>query len=423
MKARFFPAWEANILGGSLDQSKKAYQATMNFWRATDDINGRDVLAEEPLISETRFKNGSRYGISTASTRSVRGPHPHCLFLDEIDEMDIEVFNAAMLQPQGDDRYKASWAFTSTWHRADGIMADWINNASARNFKLYKWCILEVMEGCYDYSCSTCNKVLEEQCQGKMKQAMELAESEQLRLGIILPGEPARMGFNSVEDVIAKIESAFISGSQHRISSIIDIDAELFCRKPRRTGLVYSDFDPNIHVIQPFNIPETWVRYRAFDFGFTNPWACVYVAYDKARDIYFIYDELYELGKSTRDLIPVLTDGIKYELQVGDVACPDDIHDLNKAGIATVAYKQAIADGIKRIRRLLKRRVDGNCGLYVFNSCTNTIKEFLSYRYNDQTNSENPIDENNHALSALRYLIFALEYGETVLKHGVLSYD
>lgn len=413
-KALYNPRWEAVILGGSLDQSQKSYRATLSFWDIIGDLK-YSFLKTEPLLSRTLLKNGASYSISPASTKAVRGPHPNALYIDEFDEIDPVVFRAAMQQPQSKNGYNATWAIISTMHKVGGLMSDWVDNAEARGFRLYTWCILEVMQPCMDYSCSTC--VLEGWCHGSMKPKIQEAIKEQLSLEIIEKGDLPIMGYITVEDVISKVKNASIDGKRRGIA--IDVDSELFCIRPSRSGLVYSNFDPYVHIIEPFSIPETWVRYRAFDFGFTNPWACIYIAYDKAKDIYYIYDELYETGKSTRDMIPILTDGVRYELQVGDVACPDDIQDLNKSGIKTVAYKQSIPDGLKRVRRLLEKRVDGSYGLYVFKNCVNTTREFESYRYDELSNSEIPVDDNNHLLSALRYLIFALEYGETVIKTGL----
>ena len=39
-------------------------------------------------------------------------------------------------------------------------------------------------------------------------------------------------------------------------------------------GAIYPDFDPTLHVIDRFEIPADWARYRVIDFGFTNPFVC-----------------------------------------------------------------------------------------------------------------------------------------------------
>lgn len=41
-------------------------------------------------------------------------------------------------------------------------------------------------------------------------------------------------------------------------------------------GLVYEEYDPRRHVIEPFEIPRDWHRYQSIDFGYTNPFVCQY---------------------------------------------------------------------------------------------------------------------------------------------------
>lgn len=54
-------------------------------------------------------------------------------------------------------------------------------------------------------------------------------------------------------------------------------------------GLVYDEWDRKIHLIDPFEIPKDWTRYRAIDWGRVKPTACVWGAVDPSGDLY-IYD-------------------------------------------------------------------------------------------------------------------------------------
>lgn len=46
-------------------------------------------------------------------------------------------------------------------------------------------------------------------------------------------------------------------------------------------GAVYPEFDANKHVIDRFEIPPSWRRFRCIDFGYTNPFVC----YDDQTDV------------------------------------------------------------------------------------------------------------------------------------------
>jgi PBSX family phage terminase large subunit len=45
-------------------------------------------------------------------------------------------------------------------------------------------------------------------------------------------------------------------------------------------GLVYALFDRDVHVTKQFTPPADWIRVRSIDFGFTNPFVCLWGAVD-----------------------------------------------------------------------------------------------------------------------------------------------
>ena len=408
LNARFKSNWKAKIMAGSLDQAKKGHEATQRFNSEVIEIGGGSVLDGEPIISRTKYKNGSEYAILAASHKQSRSSHQPELLLDEIDEIDNTILNESMQQPQSMNGHPACWHFTSTEHRVGGVMADWVDNAELRGYKLFTWCILEVMEGCYDYSCSRCK--IAPWCEGKMKPVMAMAEKEQ---GVTR----ATMGFNSVSDVINKIENAETSEntSAGRLITPIDIEADLFCKRPSRTGLVYKEFDRNIHVVNDMVIDENWAKYRSLDFGITNPWVCLYIAEDPAGRLY-IYDEIYVKGKTTPEMIPQLTDGVRYEYNVADPfgQGASDRAMLYNAGIDTLAPRKGdIAGGILFVKQALQKRMDGLPGILINGSkCGNTIYEIeKGYRYPENVLSETPIKENDHALDCLRNMLLVKKNG------------
>lgn len=45
-----------------------------------------------------------------------------------------------------------------------------------------------------------------------------------------------------------------------------------------QTGNYFSTWDSDLHVIKDFVIPDFWLRFRTFDYGSYEPWACLWVA-------------------------------------------------------------------------------------------------------------------------------------------------
>ena len=54
-------------------------------------------------------------------------------------------------------------------------------------------------------------------------------------------------------------------------------------------------------------------------------------------------------------------------------------------------------------------------------ACPNLLRKAERYRYGDEAGdrrSENPLDQDNHALAALRYLVSKLDYGRMARLKG-----
>lgn len=66
------------------------------------------------------------------------------------------------------------------------------------------------------------------------------------------------------------------------------------------SGLVIDDFDPHIHIIPPFEVPDWWTFYRYHDHGRKEPNACILVAVNE-NDDYFIINEWYGRDKEIRE--------------------------------------------------------------------------------------------------------------------------
>ena len=82
------------------------------------------------------------------------------------------------------------------------------------------------------------------------------------------------------------------------------------------SGLVLDEWDSKVHVIEPFDIPSHWSRFRAVDHGSKHPAACLWAAMSPAGDLFLYRDyrrtgkvptqiakEIIELSGNTRRLI------------------------------------------------------------------------------------------------------------------------
>lgn len=76
--------------------------------------------------------------------------------------------------------------------------------------------------------------------------------------------------------------------------------ARLYGSFIQRSGLVYPQFDPKIHLIKPFNIPQDWRRIASVDPAATGITACIWGAIKPSGDV-VLYREYYEPNKIVSD--------------------------------------------------------------------------------------------------------------------------
>jgi hypothetical protein len=128
---------DVNILGGSGAQSSNVLKHMTRLWNFEDAP--RDLLTGD-VKQEMRFLWGNTVQALMASQTSVRGPHPQRLRIDEADECDIRIIDAALGQPMGKEGITAHTVLSSTHQNADGTMTELLKRAAQNNWGVYEWC-------------------------------------------------------------------------------------------------------------------------------------------------------------------------------------------------------------------------------------------------------------------------------------------
>jgi phage terminase large subunit len=187
-------------------------------------------------------------------------------------------------------------------------------------------------------------------------------------------------------------------------------------------GQYFSEFDRNVHVIEPFNIPSTWKRYRAIDYGL-DCCACVWVAIDESGN-YYVYREYAEPDKvisaGAADIVR-LSEGedITYTVAPDDLWARSQETAKSKAdifsenGLTLLKGNRHRETGWLALKELLTvSEVDGtkDCRLKIFSSCYKLI-ECIPALQRDQKHPTDCMTEPHeitHLPDALRY--FVLQY-------------
>ena len=182
------------------------------------------------------------------------------------------------------------------------------------------------------------------------------------------------------------------------------------------SGQVYKEFDITQHVIpeSQLYIHPDWSKFRSIDFGYENPFVCLYITVDP-EDRIIIYDEYYQRHRTLEYHAKMLNQvNTKFDYTTCDPSGASARATLLEYGIPTIAERSDILNGLEIIRQYLRIREDGTPGLYVSSGCTNTIKEFTLYSYPGGGNMDDPVKEYDHCMDALRY--FAVHWRKGYIK-------
>lgn len=133
---------EVSVLGGSGAQSLNVQATSQESWGHFAAPRG--LLQSPPTKFDTFLTNGGHMRSLMASQTSVRGPHPQRLRLDEIDEMDIDILNAAQGQPMRKwnqhGMIETNTVYSSTHQYPDKTMSEILKRARDNGYPVYEWC-------------------------------------------------------------------------------------------------------------------------------------------------------------------------------------------------------------------------------------------------------------------------------------------
>lgn len=135
---------DVNVLGGSGEQSENVLKYSNRLWGR--ETAPRYLLADDPAKRITRLTTGNEMRALLASQNSTRGPHPQRLRLDEADEMDLTILDAALGQPMEARGIMEQTVISSTHHYPDGTMTEVLKRAADKGWRIHEWCYKENLQ-------------------------------------------------------------------------------------------------------------------------------------------------------------------------------------------------------------------------------------------------------------------------------------
>ena len=167
-------------------------------------------------------------------------------------------------------------------------------------------------------------------------------------------------------------------------------------------GLVFENFQ-----VKDFDIlnkvKELQETTHGQDYGFTHdPTTLISAVVDMENKELWLYQEHYETGMTTNDIYKMLDEKDMLGASItGDSAEPRLISELRSKGVKrlhrSVKGKNSIIHGIQFLQQF---------NIYIHPSLKRTIEEFNTYTWKQDRSGKwlnEPIDDNNHVIDALRY--------------------
>ena len=275
---------------------------------------------------------------------------------------------------------------------------------------------------------------------------------------------PSRVGDNSYlgQDYVQRIKA---SGSAELVRAWLEGDWSVI------TGAYFTEFSLEQHVLEPFAIPENWVRFRAMDWGSARPFSVGWYAISEGivlprvgktpanddpnaakhraevvipRGALVKYREWY--GASAPNVGLKLTaeevaDGIKKRESGDKVAYgvidpaafaedggPSIAERMIRRGVtfrradnSRVARNGAMG-GWDQLRSRLKGE-DGRPMLYFFATCRDTIRTLPSLQHDENRPEDLDSEGEDHAADETRYACMSRPYARGALKQATKPRD
>lgn len=168
-------------------------------------------------------------------------------------------------------------------------------------------------------------------------------------------------------------------------------------------GLVFDNWTERDFVVNELVKARPHIQSGfGLDFGFkADPSAFIAFLVDMGKKEIFIFDEHYQKGMLNNEVADMIKyKGYAKERIVADSAEPKSIEEIKRHGILRIKParkgRDSVSNGIQFLQQFR---------MFVHPKCTNVILELNNYAYSmkDGKVTNEPIDEYNHLLDAMRY--------------------
>ena len=227
---------------------------------------------------------------------------------------------------------------------------------------------------------------------------------------------PARLSDNPYLAESGDYEAMLLSMPEQQRRQLLDGDWDI------KEGAAFTEFDRNIHVVEPFDIPNNWVKFRACDYGYGSKSGVVWFAVAPNEQL-IVYRELYVSKVLATDLADMILD-----LEAGDGTIKYGVLDSSlwhkRGDTGPSLAEQMVNRGCRwrpsdrskgsRVagkneihRRLQVDEFTEEPRLVFFSNCTNMVAQLPSIPLDKKNPEDIDTHSEDHLYDALRYGIMS----------------
>ncbi len=227
---------------------------------------------------------------------------------------------------------------------------------------------------------------------------------------------PARLSDNPYLSKSGDYEAMLLSLPEHQRKQLLEGDWDI------KEGAAFSEFNRDIHVIDPYPIPNSWIKFRACDYGYGSYSAVLWFAVSPSEQL-VIYRELYVSKVLATDLADMIleveqNDGnIKYGVldsslwhKRGDTG-PSLAEQMILKGCRfrpSDRSKGSRVSGKNEIhRRLQVDEFTEEPRMVFFNTCTEMVSQLPAVPLDKKNPEDVDTKAEDHLYDALRYGIMS----------------
>jgi len=227
---------------------------------------------------------------------------------------------------------------------------------------------------------------------------------------------PARLKDNPYLSQHGDYEAMLLSLPEQQRRQLLDGDWDI------KEGAAFTEFERKIHVVEPFDIPNNWVKFRSCDYGYGSYTGVLWFAVSPSEQL-VVYRELYVSKVLAVDLADMVL-----ELEAGDGNIRYGVLDSSlwhkRGDTGPSLAEQMIMRGCRwrpsdrskgsRVagkneihRRLQVDEFTEESRLVFFNTCTETISQLPAIPLDKKNPEDVDTHSEDHLYDALRYGIMS----------------